>query len=204
MTMTNGNQDDLREQVELLKGYADQGRSVPLVSGAKFIVWGLVVATSGLLSRSALVGGDSASVSWIWVGATVTGWLASIAVRRFLHLDSREGGVTHGNQVARVVWLTAGVVISVYANIAIFTKNGMATIPVVSMLISGLAFNATAAASTLRVLYIAGVGYLTMGLSAVAFRWNGADTLLAVAVGGLLFLVLPGLYLVLHARSRAR
>lgn len=203
MKMIDGNHDDLREQVELLKGFADQGRSIPLVSGAVFIVWGMVVAAGGLLGRAALLGGDSALVARIWVGATVAGWLGAIAIRRVLNLNSREGGVSYGNQVTRVVWLTAGVVISAYANIAIFTGNGPATIPVVSMLIAGLAFNATAAASTSRLLYIPGLGYLATGLATVAFRWGGADTQLAVAAGGLLFLVLPGLYLVLHARSRA-
>lgn len=202
--MSNGNHDDLREQVALLKGYADQGRSVPLVSGAVFIVWGLVVAVAGMFSRDALLRGDPESVSWAWVGATVVGYGVATVVRRVLRLRSREGEVSYGNQVTRVVWLTAGIVINLYANIAFFTGTGQATIPTVAMLISGLAFNATAAASTSRVLYIAGIGYICMALSALAFRWGGADTQLAVALGGLFFLALPGLYLVIHARSRAR
>ncbi len=201
--MVDKNKDDLLEQVELLTAYADQGRSLPLTSGAVFIVWGLVVAAAGLLGRASLLRGDAPSVAWIWVGATVVGWLAATVVRRMLKLDSREGGVSYGNQVTKVVWLTAGIVISAYANIAIFTRSHLADIPVICMLISGLAFNATAAASTSRVLYIAGIGYIGTALSAVAFRWSGADTQLAVAAGGLLFLALPGLYLVLHARSRA-
>lgn len=201
--MVDKDKNDLLEQVELLKAYADQGRSLPLTSGAVFIVWGLVVAAAGLLSRDALLRGDSAGVAWVWIGATIIGWLAATLVRRVLRLRSREGGVSYGNQVTQVVWLTAGVIISVYANIAIFTATGLASIPIVAMLISGLAFNATAAASDLRVIYVAGVGYIGTALSALAFQWSGADTQLAVALGGLLFLALPGLYLVLHARSRA-
>lgn len=201
--MIEGNKDDLLEQVELLKAYADQGRSVPLTSGAIFIVWGLVVAATGMFSRNALLSGDPSSVAWIWMGATVVGWLASIVVRRMLQLDSREGGVAYGNQVTKVVWFTAGLIITVYANITIVTGTALATIPIMAMLISGLAFNATAAASTSRVLYVAGIGYICTALSAVAFRWGGADTQLAVAVGGLLFLLVPGLYLIFVARSKA-
>jgi len=201
--MIEQNKDDLLEKVELLKAYADQGRSVPLTSGAIFIVWGLVVAATGILSRNALLGGTPSSIAWIWMGATMVGWLASIGVRRVLQLDAREGGVAYGNQVTKVVWFTAGVIITVYANITIFTGMALATIPIMTMLISGLAFNATAAASNSRVLYIAGVGYIGTALSAVAFRWSGADTQLAIAVSGLLFLLLPGLYLVLLARPKA-
>lgn len=202
--MIDRNQHDLREQVELLKGYADQGRSLPLITGSIFVVWGLVVAAGGMLSRAALLGGDAESVPRIWIGATVLGWLASVATRRILRLNSREGHVSHGNHVARVVWLTVGIVISGYANLAILTNNGLArTIPTVSMLIAGLAFNATAAASASRALYIPGVGYIGLALSAVALQWRGAETQLAVAAGALFFLVVPGLYLLIKARPFA-
>lgn len=200
--MNDDDQNDLREQVELLRGFADQGQSLPLVSGALFIIWGLVIALAGGLAWSALVRSGGGSVAFIWIGALVVGWLASLTATRILRLRSRDGGVSYGNQVTRVVWRTAGVVISAYALLAIYTGNTEANIPSVALLISGLAFVATAAAASSRVLYVAGAGWIGTGLLAMALRLGRADIQLALGVAGLLFLALPGLYLVLRARPR--
>jgi hypothetical protein len=198
--MTSDNQDELREQVELLRGYADQGRSLPLVSGAVFIAWGLVLALAGGAGRIALLRGNAGLVVWIWVGALVAGWAASLALNR-MHVRTREGRASHGNAVTRVIWRTAGVVISAYALLAILTEERQADIPGVALLISGVAFFATAAAANSRILYFAGAGWIGTGLLAMALNLGGADVQLAVAAASLLFLVFPGLYLVLRARS---
>jgi hypothetical protein len=198
--MTSDRQDDLREQVELLRGFADQGRSVPLVSGSVFVAWGLVLAAAGVAGRYALLRGDPHLVVWIWVGAMVLGWAASLAVNR-MHVSAREGRASYGNVVTRVIWRTAGVVISAYAVLAILTDKRQADIPSVALLISGVAFFATAAAANSRILYLAGAGWIGTGLLAMALDWRGADVQLAVAVAGLLFLVSPGLYLLLRGRS---
>lgn len=199
--MTSDNQDGLREQVELLRGFADQGRSLPLVSGAAFIAWGLVLACAGFVGRILLLGGEAGSVVWVWVGAIAVGWVASLAVKRMLHVRSREGQASHGNHVTRVIWRAAGVVISLYALLAILTENRHVDIPSVALLISGVAFFATGAAVESRILYFAGAGVAGTGLLAMALKLGAADVQLAVAIAGLLFLVLPGLYLVLRARS---
>lgn len=199
--MDSDNQDDLREQVELLRGYAEQGRSLPIVSGPVFIVWGLVLAGAGWLARTALLRGDSASVLWVWVGAIAIGWTASLAIKRILRVRAREGSTSYGNQLTRVIWRTAGLVISAYVLVALLAQNRQADIPSVALLISGVAFFATAAAANSRILYLAGAGWVGTGLLAIGLHWGAADVQLAVAVAGLLFLALPGLYLVHNARS---
>lgn len=199
--MTSDNQDELREQVELLRGFADQGRSLPLVSGALFIAWGLVLVAAGLIGRIALTRGEAGSVVWIWVGAIAVGWAASLAVKRIWHVRAREGDASYGNHVTRVIWRAAGIVISLYALLAILTENSHADIPSVALLISGVAFFATAAAADSRILYFAGAGWVGTGLLTTALNWGAADVQLAMAAAGLLFLVFPGLYLVLRARS---
>ncbi|HYI39561.1 MAG TPA: hypothetical protein VE053_04495 [Allosphingosinicella sp.] len=199
--MDSDNQDELRKQVEVLRGYADQGRSLPIVSGPVFIVWGLVLAGAGWLARTALLRGDSASVPWIWVGAIALGWTASMAIKRMLRLRAREGGASYGNHLTRVIWRAAGLVISAYVLLAILVKSRQADIPSVALLISGVAFFATAAAANSRILYVAGAGLIGTGLLAIGLHWGAADVQLAVAAAGLLFLALPGFYLVLNARS---
>jgi hypothetical protein len=199
--MTSDNQQELREQVELLKGYADQGRSLPLVSGAAFIAWGLVLGCAGLVGRILFLRGEAGSVVWIWVAAIAAGWGASLGVKRILNVRSREGQASHGNHVTRVIWRAAGAVISLYAVLAILTENRHVDIPSVALLISGVAFFATAAEVESRMLYFAGAGWIGTGLLTMALKLGAADVQLAVAVAGLLFLALPGLYLVLRARS---
>jgi hypothetical protein len=199
--MTSDNQNELREQVELLRGFADQGRSLPLVSGALFIAWGLVLVAAGVIGRIALTRGETGSVVWIWVGAIAVGWAASLAVKRIWHVRAREGDASYGNHVTRVIWRAAGIVISLYALVAILTKDSHADIPSVALLISGVAFFATAAAADSRILYFAGAGWVGTGLLATALNWGGADVQLAMAAAGLLFLVVPGLVLVFRARS---
>jgi hypothetical protein len=199
--MAGDNQDELRKQVELIRAFADQGRSLPIVSGPVFIVWGLVLAAAGWLGRSVLLQGEASSVVWIWVGAIAIGWAASMAIKRILQVRAREGDASYGNRMTRIIWRTAGIVISAYVVVAVLAQNRQADIPSVALLISGVAFFATAASANSRMLYLAGAGWIGTGLLAIGLHWSAADVQLAVAVAGLAFLACPGLYLVLNARS---
>jgi len=106
--MSNPNED-----LAYIKDVAEKGRSVPLVGGANFVIWGGVIGTAGLLQYLRGVGVSLPFSSMVmWIGALVLGWILSFFwSSRIRH---EEGARSFSNQAAGVAWGSCGVFMTVY------------------------------------------------------------------------------------------
>jgi hypothetical protein len=194
---------DLQQEIDDLRHFADQGRSVPLVSGVYFLSWGVVIGLGALAAREAILSGHGMAAGWIWVSAVIVGWLVAATLARLLKLKSREGGVAFSNQVTKASWIAAGLTVSGYLVMAHVSGSPPAGVSTVALLVSGMAVVAAAAASETRLMYGSGAGLIATGLATVGGGWGPAATAGAVAVAMFAFLALPGLVLTLqHRRAR--
>ena len=193
--------DELKAQIAHLERMAESGQSIPLQSGAIFILWGLLVALAGFLAHLAIILNADSAVIIIWVTVMVAGWPLKLLVERRLGLKARDGSASYGNEVTRTVWAVAGLTIIGYLFLASLSEVPGENIPVVALLMSGLALVASAAATQMRLLYISGIGIILTGLANEYWQFGPNMINLVVSIAAVMFIVVPGIFLIMRSRK---
>ena len=109
--MTDAN---AQEDLAFVRAMAEEGRNVPLVGGSSFMLWGGLIGSAAMLSWFNDIGIYNMPFSnlWLWTGAIIIGWVASIALARAT--GPTPGASTFGNKTAGAAWFGCGVFITIF------------------------------------------------------------------------------------------
>ena len=204
--MTRTDPQDLAGELAYVKTLAEEGRNAPLVGGAIYLIWGVVIAAASLLNYFAFTGALSLPFFgglWFWVAAFAAGWGSSIAygARR----RGAPGALTIGNKTASAAWLAVGLFLSIFWIAAMafrghFTSVGIEPGYVFGLIFPiafgayGIAFFATAVAARLDWMRgFAGAAWI-FSIAALYFIGDEKQFLIGAA-GSLVCAALPGVLL---------
>lgn len=197
---------DLAGELAYVKTLAEEGRNAPLVGGAIYLIWGVVIAAASLLNYFTFTGVLSLPFFgglWFWVAAFVIGWGLSFAygARR----GGRPGALAIGNKTASAAWFAVGLFLSIFWIAAIAFRGHFKTVGVEPGLIFGLtfpigfgaygiAFFATAVAAKLD--WMRGFAGAAWIFSVAALYFVGDEKQFLIgAAGSLVCAALPGVLL---------
>jgi hypothetical protein len=199
--------NDLAGEIAYVKTLAEEGRNAPLVGGALYVIWGVVIGLASLLTwlgaaeivaLPSFIGG---LVFWIIVLAV--GWGLSFFIGA--KIGAKPGALTIGNRTATSAWFGVGLFLLIYwlALIALrdrFAAGGVApgamfgTMFPVAFGVYGIAFYATATAARLDWMRGFAVAAWIFSVASL-YYFSDAKQLLVAAVGSFICAALPGLLL---------
>jgi hypothetical protein len=203
-----GDENSLREDISYLRQMAESGRKGPIMGGIFLAGAGVVFGGACFLDAARQHGllPQSLSSLQIWLGAAVA--FAVFWVVMFLRLMKRGKPVaTAPNAVFGTIWSSCGIGVMVCFLTTLLIAREMHSdivlagyVPVIYAFY-GTAWFASAALSRRNWMHVAGVGSFVYAF-AVALLIDSPWMTLAMGVGLLLLLTLPGLKLVAdEARS---
>lgn len=205
--MAPGPNDDLAGEIAYVKTLAEEGRNAPLVGGALYLIWGLVIGVAALATWLRAAGvvslpefiGDTI----FWVVAIAAGWALSFFIGP--KLGAKPGALTVGNKTAKAAWFGVGVFLLIYwlALIALEGRFAAAGVPPDAMFgtmfpvvfgVYGIAFHTTASAARLD--WMRGFAIAAWIFSVASLYYlSDATQLLIAAAGSFICAALPGLLL---------
>ncbi len=107
--MANPNED-----LAYIKEMAEKGRSMPLVGGEHFLLWGVLIGSAGLVQYLRDQGHLHLpfSMAWFWTGVLVLGWVVGFWLgRKTAH---HEGSHSFSNQAVTTAWFGCGLFMTTY------------------------------------------------------------------------------------------
>ncbi len=195
--------DSATHDLEYLRELAESGRNAPLLGG-RFLAWWGGLLTVAYLGHFLLVTGSlglpSSAFAWLWIAFAVMGYAGHfVLLKNFSEEKPGVGAV--GNQVQRIVWVTAGIALfAFFASLAIKSvvigqaAPGFAySLPLV-FTAYGIALTTTGYLGQSTVLRRAGGAALILVAVSTLLVGSGFDWLLA-SIGAALTVFLPGVLL---------
>jgi len=190
---------ELLEDIAYVRTLAEEGRAAPLLGGAYFVGWGLLVSAAWAGHYAIITNlPDTQWGQWLggmWFGFGVVGGVMSLALQR--RVRGKPGASSVGNRGERAVWMGIGFALTAIAigailRMAVFGEiTAPNTILPAAMTLYGAGMIATAKLSGEKLLH-------PFGLVAVAFGFcmgviaNLPIMYLLGSIAALFVLVLPG------------
>jgi hypothetical protein len=194
--------EDVLSDLNHIRALAEEGRHAPLLSGAHFVGWGLLVSAAytahGIILNYDLPGHDGSYFGLIWGSFGVLGGLLSVVLEQ--RVKTRPGASAVSNRADRAIWTGAmiSLVVVVAASIGRMAVTGDATAPNV---IPPAAFGAYAGAMFATSLIthaklLRPYALLAAAAGVVLGLWADAPWMyFAAAVAAFVTLVFPGIAL---------
>lgn len=205
--MTPAPNDDLASEIAYVKTLAEEGRNAPLVGGALYLIWGLVIGVAAFVTwlRAAAVVAVPGFIgdTIFWIIAIAVGWGLSFFIGP--KIGAKPGALTIGNKTATAAWFGVGVFLLIYwlALIALQGRFAAAGVPPNAMFgtmfpvvfgVYGIAFYTTASAARLD--WMRGFAIAAWIFSVASLYYlSDATQLLIAAAGSLICAALPGVLL---------
>lgn len=198
----------LRDDVAYMRAMTEEGRRTPLVGGVIPIAAGLIYAAASLTHWAILTGrfGDVPGWSFLanWLGAGVvfgvTLAVVDPAIRR------RPGALSTANRASSIAWINVGwatgVIFLGFANAARQTGEWviMDLLLLVVFALYGAAWGVSAGMSGRRWLWLVSIGSF-VSVVGISFLVGRPQIYLSFAAGLVCWVVLPGVAMMLQARS---
>ncbi|MHA7870779.1 MAG: hypothetical protein ACX939_00360 [Hyphococcus sp.] len=198
--------DDIRDDLAYVRALAEEGRNTPLVNGKTYLIWGLIIGATALITyaddRRWLDLGALDGLG-IWVFAFVAGWALSLFFSRRAY--AKPGAATLGNRTAAAVWMAIGIVITGFWITLMFVHDDFTDIGVppyflfnlvfpLAFSLFGVAYYATATAARIGWMrWVSVAAWICAALSMVLM--NSVHQTLVGGLGTLLCSALPGVIL---------
>lgn len=204
--------EDIRDDLAYVRALAEEGRDTPLVNGLTYVIWGLLVGATALLSY-----GDNMEWLnlgpfdgiWLWMITLSAGWALSMYFGRRAY--TKPGASTLGNRTAAAVWFAVGIFATGFWLTLMVVHDNFTDIGVPPYFLFGLmfpmafglfgvAFFATAAAARVGWMrWISAIAWVCAALSLALM--NSVHQSLVGGVGTLLCSALPGFILMRNEPS---
>lgn len=199
--------DDLAGEIAYVKALAEEGRNAPLVGGALYLIWGLVIGVAAFVTwlRAAEIVALPSFVGGLlfWVIALAAGWGLSFFIGP--KIGAKPGALTVGNRTAKAAWFGVGVFLLIYwlALIALEGRFAAAGVPPGAMFgtmfpvafgVYGIAFHTTATAARLDWMRGFAIAAWIFSIASLYYLADATQFLIAAA-GSFICAALPGLLL---------
>lgn len=201
----------LADDLSYIRDLAEAGQNAPLLGGRFLAMWG-ALATIGYGGHFLIATGVTdfglgpmAYLGW-WIGLGVVGGVGQYLLVK--GAAGKPGRASAGNQVQAVLWMTAGVFLSIYFTVLIArmliagtgTEGFYWSVPMV-LGIYGIGQYVTGVISDRKALKLAGVAAFA-GVIAAVFLTGTEYIWLAGAASALLAVCIPGLLMARDEPSR--
>lgn len=191
-----------REDLATIRRLMEQSRGTVEAAGPHFVTWGVLITAALLISYANAIGSVAIDELWLWIGVVGLGWLLSIVIGARSSRDRTVRGP--GGRIMASIWIGAGIALTLIGFVAAptqaYTEAGALLGTVAAVL--GAACFASGAVQDSRGFRLLASGWW---VGAVAmFVWPGLGALLVMAVLMLALQLVPGVWLILRSRQRAK
>jgi len=193
---------ELMQDLAYVRTLAEEGRSAPLLGGAHFVAWGLLVAAAWAGHYWVISNYTQAELGMplgiLWGGFGVLAGVMSVILQR--RMRGKPGLSSGGNRAERAIW--EGISLAMFAialgailRMAVFKDfDAPNTILPAAVALYGAGMIATARFSKEKVLQVSGVAAVVFGLALQVIA-NEPYVYLLGSAGALVVLVIPGIIL---------
>jgi hypothetical protein len=190
-------QHDALEDLAYIRQVMEQTRRYTAAKGIFFVIWGVAVSVSLLLTWLQVVSVIGGSQWAVWIPTTLGAWGLTLW---FSWKQQRESAVPHHAHLIGMNWTAVGVAMMIvfFVGVARGTVS-YAAIPGLSALLVGAGIFNTGHLSGLRWLAVVGAVWLAAGALMLAFP--GLHNLLATALLLVFGQIVPGLVLMRAERA---
>jgi hypothetical protein len=191
---------DIQQDIDYVRTLAEEGRQAPMVGGRIMVFWG-TLASLTLIAHWAIVQGlvpvPLSALLWIWVGMSVVGGLATLALGA--SLNRAPGASAANNRAASAIWSAMGVaMLAVFLGVLTAVMGLGAplvvwnVLPGAALALYGMAYLSAAFLHRDGLQIFAGVAALMAAAGTLALL-QSRDAYLVAALGVTVSTLLPGL-----------
>lgn len=193
-------QHDAAADLAFIRQHIEQTRRYTAAKGVFFVIWGVAVSLSLLLTWLQVAGALGGSQWAIWIPTTVVAWSLTLW---FAWKQQQESAVPHHAHLIGMNWTAIGVAMMAVFFVGVGRGTlGYAGIPGLSAILVGVGIFNTGHLSGLRWLAAVGVVWLVAGALMLAFP--GLHNLPAMALLLVFGQIAPGLVLMRAERAAQR
>lgn len=193
---------ELMDDLAYVRTLAEEGRSAPLLGGAHFVAWGLLVSAAWMGHYWVITNYAQTELGQplglLWGGFGVVAGLMSVILHR--RMRGKPGLSSGGNRAERAIWEGIGMALFAIAvgsivRMAVFKDfDAPNTILPAAVALYGAGMIATARFSNETILRVSGVAAVILGLGLQVIA-NEPYVYLLGSAGALIVLVIPGILL---------
>lgn len=190
-------QHDALQDLAYIRQVMEQTRRYTAAKGIFFVIWGVAVSTSLLLTWLQVAGTIGGSQWAVWIPSTAIAWGLTLY---FAWRQQQDSAVPHHAHLIGMNWTAVGVAMMFMFFVGMGRGTlGYAAIPGLSALLVGIGIFNSGHLSGIRWLAAVGVAWLLGGALMLAFP--GLHNLLGMAVLLVFGQIVPGLVLMRQERA---
>jgi len=191
-------QQNALEDLAYIRQVMEQTRRYTAAKGVFFVIWGVAVSVSLVLTWLQVTGGVGGNQWAIWIPTTLVAWGLTLY---FAWRQQRESAVPHHAHLIGMNWTAIGIAMMFMFFVGVARGTiGYPAINGLAALLVGIGIFNTGHLSGIR--WLAGVGVAWLVCGALMLAWPGLHTLLLMAFLLVIGQIVPGLILMREERVR--
>lgn len=181
---------ELKDEIVFIKKVIEDSKRTISSNNLDAIIWGVIVVIGVVFTYLHNVAILAVHIGWVWTILIGMGWIFSII--SIIHKRKRPSVKTFGGRILISVWLTAGIVLTIFGFYApiIGVIRSWTIIPI-SCLILGMGYYITSDILDNRITKLFAILWWIGGL--VMMKWTGPFIYLVFGMMIILFHIIPSI-----------